>query len=217
MVITVYNIKGGVGKSIVAINLAIEFSKRKNKVLLIDADQQATSTNFMQIRSELKVQQFSVNQTLVPTIHKDINKYSDYSPIIIDVGGRDTKIARSAIASSDIIIVPIAPSGSDFWSTEDTFQLIAEIKKHIPELKILGLLNKVMPNTRVAKEVEKLVIEFENDFDMKFIKQRMCSRVSYSYSFDDGLGITEYSNIKAKKEFTNIFNEVYNEFKKKTK
>ncbi len=67
-VISFYNEKGGVGKSTIIINTAIELAKHQKKVLLIDCDPQANTTAFFVKRSgknydELKpfLEQESVN------------------------------------------------------------------------------------------------------------------------------------------------------------
>ena len=53
MIITVGNIKGGVGKTTLAVNLAIHAGKNLGKsVVLIDADDQSTATLFTEIREQ---------------------------------------------------------------------------------------------------------------------------------------------------------------------
>ena len=52
MIIVLAQTKGGVGKSTLAINLAIERSRTGADVLLVDADEQATATDFTALRTE---------------------------------------------------------------------------------------------------------------------------------------------------------------------
>ncbi len=213
MVISIVNQKGGVGKSTIAVNLAVESTKNKKRVLLIDADKQASSISFRAIRSELDLPQFTANQILTPTIHKDIQNYDNFDEIIIDVGAKDTKVFRSAIISSDIIIIPIQPSAIDFWSTEDTLKIISEVRMSLPNLKIYGLLNMVMPSTKIASEVKEHIKEFEKEYQMQFLDSQICARVSFKYAFNDGIGITEQlKDQKAKKEMENLYKEISNAY-----
>ncbi len=52
MVIVLAHTKGGVGKSTLAVNLAVERSRTGRDVLLVDADEQATASDFTALRAE---------------------------------------------------------------------------------------------------------------------------------------------------------------------
>ena len=52
MILTVGNVKGGVGKTTLAVNLAIARARAGMDVLLIDGDNQATALDFTTLRTE---------------------------------------------------------------------------------------------------------------------------------------------------------------------
>ena len=60
MILTVANTKGGVGKTTLAVNLAIAAVRAGRDVLLIDGDDQATALTFTNFRSERGVHDFTV-------------------------------------------------------------------------------------------------------------------------------------------------------------
>ncbi len=209
-VISMINSKGGVGKTTLTTNLAVMFSRDNKKILLIDADQQGSSIDFRGLRGENEmVPQFPVTQILTPTLHKDLQKFT-FEYILIDVGGRDNKIFRSAVMASDIVVVPLCPSQYDFWGSQQTFEILQEAKMTKPDLQIYSVLNMVIPGTKIAKEIENLIKEFEKEYEVKFLKSTLCSRVAYKYSVSEGLGVTELSNVdhKASDEMKKFYHEL---------
>lgn len=211
-VISFVNSKGGVGKTTLATNISVMFAKNKKKILLIDADQQGSSVDFRGLRGENDlVPQFPVTQILTPTIHKDIQEF-EFEYIIIDVGGRDNKIFRSAVMASDFVIVPLCPSQYDFWGSQQTFEILQEAKLTKPNLKVFSILNMVIPGTKIAKEIESLIHDFETEYEIEFLKTRLNSRISYKYSVSEGLGVMELStpDEKASNEVKSFYQELLN-------
>lgn len=209
-VISFVNSKGGVGKTTLATNISVMFARSKKKILLIDADQQGSSVDFRGLRAENDlVPQFPVTQILTPTIHKDIHEFLfDY--IIIDVGGRDNKIFRSAVMASDYVIVPLCPSQYDFWGSQQTFETLQEAKLTKPDMRVFSVLNMVIPGTKIAREIESLITDFEKEYEIEFLKSRLISRIAYKYSVSEGLGVVELTNVdeKAGKEITSFYQEL---------
>ncbi len=206
-VITVFNQKGGVGKTTIAVNLSIALALDKYKILLIDSDKQQSSTDFHNIRSANNdVTSFPVMALTTPTLHKDLpNLIFDY--IVVDAGGRDNMVSRSAVLASDVVIIPVKPSGVDFWATEEMFDFIEEVKLTKPKLKVICILNMVPGRTKILDDVNKLTEEYEEKFDLKFMKGRIGNRLAYSYSMMEGLSVLEYNNADAKKEFKKLYKE----------
>jgi len=206
-VITVFNQKGGVGKTTIAVNLSIALTLDKYKVLLIDSDKQQSSADFHNIRSaNNNVAAFPVMALTTPTLHKDLPSLTfDY--IVVDAGGRDNMVSRSAVLASDIVIIPVKPSGVDFWATEEMFDFIEEVKLTKPNLKVFCILNMVPGRTKILKDVNELIKEYEEKYDLKFMKGRLGNRLAYSYSMMEGLSVLEYNNADAIKEFKNLYKE----------
>jgi len=207
-VITVGNEKGGVGKSTIACNIAVEAVRDGLKILLIDADTQQSCMDFRAIRSENdSLPQFQAVSITKNTIHKDVKSFKNFDIVIIDSGGRDTSVFRSAILACDFLIIPVLPSQYDIWATQGTIEILEEAKS-FKDVKSRIILNQVILNTIVSREATEALEKFKLPvFDIKFH-----SRVAYKQSVSKGTGVSEYEpGGKASEEMKIFFEEVKKE------
>ena len=204
-VIVVANQKGGVGKSTIACNLAVAFSLEGKKVLLIDTDIQESSLSFRAMRKEDDIKAISITK---PTIHKDIESFNNFDIVIVDAGGRDSSVFRSAImaASNGLLIIPTLPSVYDVWATEDTLQVLQEARA-FTDIPAYLLLNQVI-RARIVREVEESLEELSNQYDVGILKAKLFSRVVYRNSIKEGKGVMEMEDSKAKEEVYALVEEI---------
>ncbi len=209
-VITLCNKKGGVGKTTLAVNLAALFS-RNNNVLLVDADEQATAMKFREKRSEVEgVSQFSAVQILTKTIHQDIRTMTA-DVVIIDVGAGDSKVFRSALMCSQLVIVPFKATVFDIESTQEALEIIDEIRT-AQKFALYGLFNMLKTGTRIMNMIDDLKLSLSEDYNMKFFDTIINSRVSYAYAAGQGLAVDELAgkdrDQKAVEEICEVFQSI---------
>jgi chromosome partitioning protein len=143
MIVTVGNTKGGVGKTTIAVNLAILRSGAGHDVLLVDGDEQGSASLFSQLRSELLDQcGYTAVGLYGAAVRTQVRQLAPkYQDIIIDVGGRDTGSLRAALTVSNVVLVPVQPRSFDIWALDAMAALVAEAREINPELRALAFLN----------------------------------------------------------------------------
>ena len=144
MIVTVGATKGGVGKTTIALNLAIGRALAGRDVWLIDGDRQGTAQTAVSIRAEdgkvpaLACSQYVEGHTLRAQVQHQRAKYQD---IIIDAGGRDSTALRAALTLCDVLVIPFQPRSFDLWAMQDVLTLVNEAKSVRDGLRVFALLN----------------------------------------------------------------------------
>jgi chromosome partitioning protein len=209
MIYTIGGIKGGSGKTTLAVSLAVMLSKHGRKVLLVDADKQGTATDFSTWRTEtLGDTGFTSIQLAEIAVRNEILKLkANYDDVVIDAGGRDTSSQRAALAVSDIYIVPFAPKSFDIWTLEQVVQLIEEMQIANPNLRSYALLNRVDYNQKDIDEAREYIKEFNL---IEPLINTLHERKAFANAAASGLAVTEYKpkNPKAITELSNLYNEI---------
>ncbi len=143
MILTVGNLKGGVGKTTLALNVTIARANLGKDVLLVDGDEQHTALTFTELRTE---QLGSPGYTSVSlhgaALRTQVRQLTPkYDDIIIDVGGRDTGSLRAALTVAHTLLIPVQPRSFDIWSVDQMTHLVKEAREINERLRAVILLN----------------------------------------------------------------------------
>jgi len=108
MIIVVANIKGGVGKSTLAVHLAAWLHEQGHRVALADCDTQHSSSDWLQEAvPEIKTFRFASPDQILDEL-REIAKTVDY--LVADGPGSNTEISRALLLRADLAIVPCKAS-----------------------------------------------------------------------------------------------------------
>ena len=126
--VSVLSQKGGAGKSTIAINLAAIAFRKKQRVLLLDLDPQATSLQWYEQRAHDKLSVLATEAKRLPEILKHARNDA-FDWVFIDTSGRDEPGVNAAVKQSDFCLLPCRPSPADLHAIKPTVAGIRRMDK----------------------------------------------------------------------------------------
>lgn len=195
-VIAFLNQKGGVGKTTLATNVAGAIARRSRRLLFVDSDPQGSALDWSQARQVPSL--FQVVGLPRPVLHKELPDLGNgYDYVVIDGPPRQDALAKSAIAASDIVVVPVQPSPYDIWAAQETIELIREASVFKEAQKIVFAINRKIANTAIGRDVEQALSQFEG---VRILATPIHQRVIFAESVGRGLTVGEIDAASAAAE-----------------
>ncbi|MCD8739315.1 ParA family protein [Mucilaginibacter roseus] len=187
-IITLAHQKGGVGKSTLAINLALTFQDQLS-VALVDTDLQGS---LYHLREDFP------NLTIIGSDQLKDTQRLDYDLIIVDTPPYLSNRLPELFRRSDFILVPTKAGFFDVMAIRSTLALIEEAKG-----KAGIVLNMVKPRSGLTNDVSNLL----QNMGTPLLKSRVHDRVSIARSSITG-GILNSGDSKAKAELMALAEEI---------
>ena len=211
MILVCGGIKGGSGKTTIATNFAIMRSREGREVLLVDADDQESATDFTTLRNEVVGDQcgYTSIQLRDRSVLTELRKLKDkYDDIMIDTGGRDTQSQRAALALADILMVPFVPRSLDVWTIEKVEELVDDIRAVNPELRACSFLNRADSIVSENHEARDFLPESKS---VEYIDWLLGYRKAFGKATAQGLAVVELKpqDRKAANELLALYRCVY--------
>jgi chromosome partitioning protein len=127
MNIVVSNVKGGVGKTTTAVYLAAAAVERGyDPVLVVDADRQASSAEWLEIRPVDGVE--LVEAPSERTVARAMASSDGLT--VVDTPPGDERIVRAAIERADVVVIPTRAGGVEFSRVVTTVEMVPASTPH---------------------------------------------------------------------------------------
>jgi chromosome partitioning protein len=206
MIIACASVKGGVGKSTLAVNLATELLRRKSRVLIVDADPQGTARVWSEVAAERKL-----TSPTVIAMGKDMHRAGQLDQVsasfdvtIIDCPGRDGAVVRAALMLADLVLIPCGASPADAWALQQSLELIEDARILRPALQANVVLTR-----RKATTLGKNARADLAACGVPLLKAELSERVAYQIAMGEGRGVTQMSGqADAAREVRSITDEI---------
>ena len=211
MILTVGNTKGGVGKTTLALNIAIARALAGRDVWFIDGDRQGTGQIALTIRAEngiapaISCAQYADGATLRQQVKQTGGKFED---IIIDVGGRDSTALRAALSLTDALVIPFAPRSLDVWALSDMSHLIEEARGVRGDFPVYAVLNNADTSGQDNIEAVEAIADYPA---LKYLDTPIRRRKAIATSAGKGISVLEFTprDVKACEELENLIHMLF--------
>lgn len=198
--IAILSQKGGGGKSTLARCLAVELTKQRQNVLLIDLDiQQKTSQEWSERRKQQNIKPF-INCQSFPYFDNKLLK-TDYDYLVIDGPARMSKGSLEIAKATNLIIQPVRPSLDDLNPAIREFNGL--IKERIPKSKLAFLINAVS-----SEAEEKAARNYLQKAGYFVFSNSLTEKVSYREVQNQGLSISEVKYPRLKEQAKELVKEI---------
>ncbi len=179
-VITVFNQKGGCGKTTIAMSLAGAMGLRGFQSLVVDMDPQGTASRWSSAAPEEQPFPASV-MSLAPMegkMHREVkNHIESFDVILIDCPpAMNSAAPTSAMLISDLALIPVVPSPADIWAAESAKKLAESAQASNEDLTARVVANMVQRSTSLAKDLMSLL---ESDQDFPLLRSTLGSRTAF--------------------------------------
>ena len=166
-IISVINLKGGVGKTTIALNLAATLAEQGQRVVLIDAGPQQSATQWAQqgqlagapeaARLPLPVHplQADAGAPQFKTALEQLAQAAQATLVVIDCPPELSDPALVAALLADLVVVPVTPSPLDLWAAKQAVATAQEARRlRDGRLPLISLVpSKLLPQTILARDL----------------------------------------------------------------
>jgi chromosome partitioning protein len=196
-VITVAQQKGGVGKSTLAVHLAVAFAKQGYSTMLFDTDPQGTVSHW---HAQRKQSDIGLIATSGWRLTRDLAMAREANDvIIIDTPPHAEMDIKVSTRAADMVMVPLQPSPADLWAVKETMNTVAG-----ESTNAMVVLNRVVARANITKDIQEKLTMME----IPVAKATLGNRVLFAAAMEAGMTVLDGFKNPAMDEMDELVKEV---------
>ena len=205
-VIAFVNQKGGCAKSTTCVHFAFWLTRKKHKILVVDADAQRSSSIWLEsLDTQIPSRVIQSSDELLEEI-PGLATQCDY--LLIDGPAGLSEASRAILFRTDLALVPCQPTGVDLRSASDAVRLIRQaqsVRNGPPAAAVF--LSRAVKGTKLLDEAMILLGKTE----VPILKTVVHQKQAIADTFGQGAVVWELSGrpaAESAREFDGLFKEV---------
>lgn len=152
MIIALTNSKGGVGKSTLAVHLAVWWQEQGARVGLVDADAQESSSVWLHEASpDIPIHRLQSPDEILEGVPK---LQTQFEHLVIDGPGGLSEVTRAILLATDYALLPCGPSALDLRAVNGAIRVVKQaqkIRQGPPQAALVP--NKLQVQYRLSREL----------------------------------------------------------------
>jgi chromosome partitioning protein len=182
--IALANLKGGCGKSTLALNLAAGLARR-GTTTLVDADPQGALLHWADWAGSegglpgLRQAGRNPGEILGQAARDSRYVVIDCPPSV------DMDITGQCLEQADVVLIPVLPSPLDLWASAGTVEAVERARQANPRLRAWLVLNQTEPRSAMTRAISGAVVSLE----VPVLNTRIRRRAAYRTSAVEGMSV----------------------------